>query len=216
VAGKRSGQPLIVFAPADAPLAKTSVRRPLAGATVVPSDVAVFIAGSAACERCEWLLNDSGSGGGGGVVKSMAMRPFFVGGANQSLASVIAITLEQEPVSLAANLLCGGRRVVLTANFTAASRAALASAEMRELLNAQTPAPSTTGSANGAGFVAVDAATTRSLEIASLAILVASGILILVAAVLVERSGRREMLRRRGLASDELPTVQQRLKSRED
>lgn len=186
-ASGRTAKQMIVFAPAGA----SRKPRPLEGAVVVLATTTIFVVGSSACERCEWLLD-------GRLVASYEKPPFDVGGENATLSAVLD---QARAVSLTAKLACGNDRFVLSANFTAVAVEALVLTAPRRN-PALAPPPVN-------GFVAVDSDALRWVETMTFGVGTLSFLLLLALLCVIERIGRRVMWRRRGAphAQSDLPTT---------
>jgi hypothetical protein len=186
-ASGRTAKQMIVFAPAGA----SRKPRPLEGAVVVLATTTIFVVGSSACERCEWLLD-------GRLVASYEKPPFDVGGENATLSAVLD---QARAVSLTAKLACGNDRFVLSANFTAVAVEALVLTAPRRN-PALAPPPVN-------GFVAVDSDALRWVETMTFGVSTLSFLLLLALLCVIERIGRRVMWRRRGAphAQSDLPTT---------
>jgi hypothetical protein len=184
--------PLMVFTPVGLLMPV----RPIAGALVEPWSVSVHLSDVKGCDSCEWTIDG----------KPAKASNFVLGGVDSNgtplaLGSIVEGGMEVRLVDIVAIAQCGDDKVSTTAVVRIVSQAGLAAVELkalqaRQLREAATKTIHTT--ANASLFAVIDESTTRWLEVTSFVIFVVSGVVILIALALIERSGRRALQRRTG------------------
>lgn len=190
--------PLIVVTPVGARLPV----RPLAGTTIVPLTVSVHVSDVDGCSGSVWTID-----GKEAKASEFDLAGVDANGLPLALGSVLEASPQPRSVRVSVTVQCSGAQASAEAVFNVVSEAGLAALELKAMeesqmqkLNAKTTTTAPT-TVNGTLFVAIDAATTRWLEMTSFAIFAVSGVVILAALAMIERSGRRALQRRTGGSS---------------